>query len=211
MNKTDPVLNVNARPTGGRASNSPSLVTYGFHYGMEQLGIQLPKRWNSTFATNSPGDSLYMDSLDNKGIRRIVLPEDRVVGFVDNDFNDNQYREFSIPRLVNKIAELMESKGSLYTWMMEFMRTERTSEDGFDEFHDLVVELDKFLEKAGQLTFTQVVTQVLQAFIESGLIGVSDFGDLPDGNYEVWFEGPYEAHLIDDTDTDGPDPHDLDR
>jgi len=51
----------------------------------------------------------------------------------------------------------------------------------------------------------------MKVFVDKGAIGATTLKKIPDGNYEVWFEGPYEAQITTEFEDDEDEHLDFDR
>lgn len=224
-NKNDEIIHM--EPRIGRQSNSIAIVGYSVHYALNRLGINVPKRWNSTFAASDVEDNIFLQDQGGDGIRKVVIPEDRVVGYVEGDFNESKYGHFDalkfpmeIQRELHQIKGLSLQQANKIAEMTEGLHTAAettlTNDEGYEEFVLMVGEMDKLLESFKLHTYTTRMVAAVNKFVVSKKIGAAPFAHLPEGAWEVWFEGAYEAHRDDtfdymDDDEDGPDPYDRDR
>lgn len=118
------------------------------------------------------------------------------------------FRELAKTGKTNGKAEQFEECNNEFWNLTNAMRTSNVD---YQKFSSLMAKIDALLAEQNLPSLTDQLVIVIEPAVTNNLIGQTTIGALPEGNYEVWFEGPYEAHLIDDADTDGPDPHDFDR
>lgn len=215
------VVQVPAR-SGRVTEGAVAIVPYSVHYAMYRIGMNAPRRWNSSFTTNSPDQSMFLgDGYGEGGIRKIVIPDDHPVGFVYDDFNAHQYNEFNAGKIAHEIGEFFHAVPfkqqnrfqqtnipKVFSGLSEFLRERTTNDEGYEKFVQLIELVDKLLTSYEQPTYTERMVVSIQTFIDRNRLGVATAATIPEGNYEVWFEGPYEAHKT--TDLDDED-HDLDR
>lgn len=218
--KTDPVIQVPAR--AGRESSDKALIAYGAYYALTKLKVKVPRRWNSSFATSAPDKSLFMNTLNRKGIRKVVITDNRPCGFVHGDFNEFKYDNFKVDQIGYNIGDYFHKLKDrsrvqeiqiklIHSGLSEFLGTRQTSDAGYQDFLGLVTRMDKLLKSYELPTFTQRVVDVMKAFVDKGAIGATTLKKIPEGNYEVWFEGPYDAQITTEFEDDEDEQHDFDR
>lgn len=220
----EPVINVPARE--GREANARCIVAYSAHHTLTKMGINVPRRWNSSFAASSVEGNLFLAYVNHRGIRKVVIPEDRPVGYVKGDFNDRVYNEFDAMDIAPAVSKAIRTipladrtpthqtlMSAFHDGMDEAESTFHTNDAGYKAFERVIKIADVLLAHYKLPTYTERLVAVMQKFVERGSIGAATASTLPEGKFEVWFEGPYDAHINYDYDEeeDGPDPHDLDR
>lgn len=224
--KRQQVIQMPAR--AGRDSSS-ALTTYSVHYALSKLGINAPKRWNSSYAATNVADNLYLADMEGPGLRRVVIPGDRPVGFVEGDFNEHEYNGFSAIDIATKIFNFLhdlkqqpghEDLDPLLGRIINIMDVNASNDEGYQQFSQLVADLDQILPTLNQPTFAEQIVPAIKKYVDTGVLGATTYAHLPEGDFEVWFEGPYEAHKDNELDGDdqhdeddesSPDPHDRDR
>lgn len=212
-----------------RKMSSSAVTSFGVYYGFSKLGIRIPKRWKSSFATTDPTNSYfigYFIKRDNitqfdhtTGIRQVVIPPGTEVGWVRDDFNTAnelkhldwdwvdviqqirstaekamQSQSDNSDQLFSELIELNQEMNSMYT-------STRTGTDGaYEKFVGLIDRIDSLdiQLNLSSPTLSDRIVDIIKKAIADGAIGATVVEDIPDGNFEVWFEGEYDAVLATD-------------
>lgn len=203
----DPIIHVNARQ--GRVGYASPGVVFGATYALAKCGVRVPKRWNSTFTTTDPKQSLFVGQRMSGATRKVIIPPKTKVGFVVSDFNDDDmHEEFGMNHLLRACGDTIFAikdgsfrdqswRKMLTDWISKFVLAgSEQSDETYKNFLKLVKVMDRFFTKIEQPTYTERAIALIKPFIENKTIGVATAATVPDGNYEVWFEGPYDAEKI---------------
>lgn len=196
----EPVIQVNAR-AGRNASAARNAVTYSVHYILHKMGVNVPKRWNSTFTSTAPEQSMFMDG-QTSGVRRVVVPDDRPIGFAKDDYNADAFEDFGARKILRTIGDYLQTLDEtpaiedMFEELSLLLYAKDSNDEGYAKFLGTAERLDQMLTSLGKPTFTEQMHASMKPFVDAGDIGATTKGHAPEGNYEVWFEGPYEAHVI---------------
>lgn len=201
------IIHVPARQ--GRVGHASPCVPYGVTYALAKCGVRVPKRWNSSFATTDPQQSIFVSKRLRGATRKVIIPPKTRVGFVKSDFNDDDlHEEFGMNQLMRKCGDMVyetETTGKrdisikkmLLKWVSEYLMAGSKQDDvEYKSFVKLAKSLDIFFTKFNQPTYTERAVELIKPFLENKTIGVATAATAPTGDYEVWFEGPYDAEKI---------------
>lgn len=214
-----PVLYIKGRAE--RKSSSSPTAYYAIAYGAEKLGVKCPRRWRSTFCTTDPSASSFFGEWnENEGIREIQIPPNTVVAACIDDYNympsvvdamDHYELHDSLRNLGATEYGPEHDRATIVEKVGEAMRALLAidirvgSDDGYEQFVSMMTVLDQLAalipdvireEFDGASSFTELVIRDVKAAFGKDILLFNDASQIPEGqNYEVWFEGDYEAHL----------------
>lgn len=211
-NNPQRIIQVNGREE--RRASSPMLPAYCFAYAHDMQGIAAPRRWKSSFATTNAEESTYIsyqkDNGAGSGIREVILKPGTVVGWVEDDFNRRGLGvDASIYTVKHKLKGYIEAIGvkqpagkKVAETLDKFSVAYETKgyDYGYEQFVEAIAEIDQYIENGVDLGVGGLLSDAIAAAVESrikaGTHGVDVIENIPSGNYEIWFEGPYEAREV---------------
>ena len=186
---------------------STSYDVYVFTYACELNGIDCPRRWKSTFCTTDPCESSFLCLPDQHKLSkypeiRQIVPASNKLAYVADDFNMSNFQR-NVRRIsskVDSIARLLHIDGVYDEQLLSKFKSRNLEQtDGlYEQFKQGLLQLDRLAREHQHVDsiielIKQEFSEVLSDRSEFGV--VSSVEAIPDGNFEVWFEGEYEAHI----------------
>lgn len=214
-----PVLYVKGR-TERNSSSSPTAY-YAIAYGAEKLGVKCPRRWRSTFCTTDPSQSSFFGEWnENTGVREIQIPPNTPVAACEDDYNYmpsvvDAMEHYELHNTIRNIGAtkygpehdqtaITEKVGQAMRALLA-IEVRSGSDQGYGQFVAMMAILDELAalvpdtmqeEFDGATSFTEIVLRDVKEAFGKDILLFDDVSQIPEGkNYEVWFEGDYEAHL----------------
>lgn len=201
-----PVIRGTGRESRTSIASTPYDV-YMFTYACELLGVDCPRRWKSTFCTTDPCESSFLCLPKRHKITkypevRQIVPATNRLAYVADDFNMSDFQR-SVRRVTSKVdsvARLLYIDG-VYDEenLSKFKSRILEQNDGsYEQFKQGIQQLDRVAREHGHVEsiinlIKHEFSEVLSDRDEFGV--VSSVESIPEGNFEVWFEGEYEAHI----------------
>lgn len=202
-------------PAGrGWRSSSSNVIAYNIQLWAEAKGVNMPRRWHSTFTTTDTEDSLFFGSTGfAKGTRKVEIPLDTTVGWVRDDLNVHHgltclytlrelVQDLEDDELLGEYNAFVRDGGDEYQFAI--------SDAGYQAYKVFIAKIDWALESVdperrrlalalGGMEESVAASLVngIQKMVDQKIMGCCPLSEVPHpGGFEVWFEGPFKAHVI---------------